>query len=117
MRRLPSISLVFLLLVFLAGCAPGVMASLERINGDVIIRVDMGSVALDIVGLVVIGDNLSTIDGRCDDVDGALSCDLGDLPAGSSVTVVVSGDMVSCIVTGYAGVGLTDYRIRRCLVT
>lgn len=113
-RYLTTALLIVTTLSLLAGCAPGVTASLTRSNGDVTIQVSTGTDALDIVGVTVIGDDLSTQDARCDLIGDALSCDLGDLAADTTTSIVITGGNVSCIATGYAGDGLTDYRIVRC---
>lgn len=110
------LGLVAALAVLLVACAP-FTATLDRNGGTVVVTVEAGGTAVTAVALTAIGAGaLSVQDDRCVVTDGAVSCDLGDLPANSISVVVISGEDVSCIATGFVGGAVSDYRLVRCRV-
>ena len=104
------------LAVLLAACAP-FTATLDRNGGTVVVTVESGGTDVGAVGLTAIGAGpLGVTDDRCGVIEGAVSCDLGDLAAGAVAVVVISGEDVSCIATGFVGGAVSDYRLVRCRV-
>ncbi len=104
---------IALLAVMLASCVPTTRAVMERMNGSVTITVESVD-GLELVGLTVIGEDVITRDTRCVETASGVSCDLGDIPAGTVATVVVTGASISCTVSGYASASPFDFRIERC---
>lgn len=108
MKRLALIA-VFLL----AACAPVLTATIER-QGNVIITVTT-TAPMELVGVTITAASLEQLDERCSVISAGLaSCDLGTLDG--TATLVIEGERVACVASGYESANPTSYRVARCEV-
>jgi hypothetical protein len=119
MTRLFPLLLLALLLV---GCAPLVTSAITggAVPGTYVVSIQTTSSQYLEAGVIIDGLDLATADDRCavSRNPRKLACDLGNLPAGSITTIVVTSSVVpECLADGYTGPNpFTNYLQARCTV-
>lgn len=116
MRRLSRWMLLVLAVFLLASCAPTTQPSLYRSGDDLVVTVEafepFYAVTLSLV-------NATTDDPRCAQLEGDVSCVIGDLVRGehARVEATATSPDVSCVAFGYHEFNdLTTYRPYTCRV-
>ncbi len=98
MRRL---AVTLAALALLSACAPALSPAIQRQGDSEAVTVTIVS-ARAVYGVTLTVQNASTTDERCDVIDDALSCVLGDLAAGETARVLVVGPFgIGCTAAGF----------------